>query len=138
MAEEKPFWLKTIIRLERAVGERVEAAVRSDSYFDVVTQMNRARARMTGVAEGVSREWLHLWNLPANTDIRNLREQLARMERRLNALRKEVADLEEDGKQTRQASAAPKRRAEPRQAGRRRPSPPAAPPTAEPPDPPAA
>ncbi len=121
MAEEKPLWLKTILRLERAVGERVEAAVRSDSYFDVVTQMNRARKQVTGVVEGASREWLHLWNLPANTDIRSLREQLVRMERRLAALRKEVADLEENGKRSRQA------RAKPRQAGRRPPSPPAAP-----------
>jgi hypothetical protein len=98
MAGDKPLWLNTILRLERAVGEQVESFVRSDAYFDVVTQANRARARFTEQVEGWSKEWLHLFNLPASSDIRELQEQLARMERRLVSLAKEVADLEQDGK----------------------------------------
>jgi len=98
MAKERPLWLDTILRLERAVGEQVESFVRSDTYFDLVTQANRARARMTETVEGWSKEWLHVFNLPANTDIRGMQEQLARMERRLVSLAKEIADLEEDGK----------------------------------------
>src|SRR5438034_6501171 len=97
MAREKPLWLDTILRLERAVGEQVESFVRSDTYFDLVTQANRARTRMTETVEGWSKEWLHLFNLPAKTDIRELQEQLARMERRLVSLAKEVVDVE-DGK----------------------------------------
>jgi hypothetical protein len=95
---EKPLWLDTILRVERAVGERVESFVRSDTYFDLVTQTNRARARMTETVESWSKEWLHLFNLPANTDILDMQEQLARMERRLVSLAKEIADLEEDGR----------------------------------------
>jgi hypothetical protein len=106
MAKERPLWLEAIVRLERAVGEQVESFVRSDTYFDLVTQANRARARMTETVEGWSKEWLHLFNLPANTDIRAMQEQLARMERRLVSLAKEVADLEEDGKRP-----SPRRRA---------------------------
>jgi TolA-binding protein len=114
MAEEKPLWLETIHRLERAVGEQVESIVRSDAYFDLVTQANRARARVTDKVEGWSREWLHLFNLPANTDIRGMQEQLARMERRLVALRKEIAELEEDGTRpsARQTTAKPRQRRE--------------------------
>jgi hypothetical protein len=98
MAEGKPLWLDTVLRLERAVGERVESLVRSDTYFDLVTQANRARARMTGIVEAWSKEWLHLWNLPANTDIRGLQTQLSRLERRLASLAKEIAELEADGR----------------------------------------
>src|SRR6266508_1464909 len=59
----------------------------------------RARVeRSTETVEGWSKEWLHVFNLPANTDIRGMQEQLARMERRLVSLAKEIADLEEDGK----------------------------------------
>jgi hypothetical protein len=43
--------------------------------------------------EGVSRRGLHLLNLPAGTDIRRVREQLSRMERRMNALTDELAAL---------------------------------------------
>jgi hypothetical protein len=98
MAKEKPVWLDTILRLERAVGEQVESFVRSDTYFDLITQANRARGRLTETVDGWSKQWLHLFNLPANTDIRELQEQLARMERRLVSLTKEIADREEDGK----------------------------------------
>ena len=56
----------------------------ADTYFDVVTKVNASRRRRSGQVEGVSKRGLHLLNLPAGTDVRRMREQLARMERRLN------------------------------------------------------
>ena len=50
---------------------------------------------MSGAAEGVSNRGWHLLNLPAGTDIRGVREQLAGMERRLVRLTKELEALEE-------------------------------------------
>ena len=41
---------------------------------------------------GVSTRGLHLLNLPAGTDVRRMREQLARMERRLNQLSEQVEE----------------------------------------------
>jgi len=35
-------------------------------------------------------------NLPAGSDIRGMRQQLARMERRINQLSHDVAELDED------------------------------------------
>ena len=93
----RPLWLRAVHRLERAIGEPIEAAVRTDTYFDVVAHGMRARSRAIGVAEGVSRRCLHLLNLPAGTDVRRVREQLARMERRLQTLSDEIAALETGG-----------------------------------------
>jgi hypothetical protein len=90
----QPLWLKVVYRLERAIGEPVESAVRSDAYFDVVAQATRLRAQAIGAVEGVSRRCLHLFNLPAGTDLRRVREQLGRMERRLNEINEEIAALE--------------------------------------------
>ena len=90
----QPFWLKAVHRLERAIGEPVESAVHSDAYFDAVAQATRLRARAVGAVEGVSRRCLHLLNLPAGTDLRRVREQLSRMERRLEHLNDELAALE--------------------------------------------
>jgi hypothetical protein len=90
----QPLWLRAVYRLERAIGEPIEAAVRTDTYFDVVAHAARAHARATGAAEGLSRRCLHLLNLPAGTDVRRVREQLARMERRLATLSDEIAALE--------------------------------------------
>ena len=89
-----PLWLKLVLRLERAVGSPVESAVRSDTYFDVVAELNRGTRRLTNAVEGVSKRGLHLLNLPAGTDIRRVREQLARMDRRLLQLTKELEELE--------------------------------------------
>ena len=97
MPANQPLWLRAVIRLERAIGEPIESAVRSDQYYDLVSTTTRLRRKVTGTAEGVSRRCLHLLNLPAGSDIRNLRHQLARMERRLNQLSHEVAELDEDG-----------------------------------------
>ena len=97
----QPLWLKLVLRLERAVGGPVEAAVHSDTYFDVVTELSRGTRRLTGAVEGVSRRGLHLLNLPAGTDVRRLREQLARMDRRQRQISKELEPLERERDQER-------------------------------------
>jgi hypothetical protein len=95
MAQGIPLWLDVVLRAERAVGTRVESAVHSDAYFDLVAGANRSRARLIGAVEGVSRRVLHLANLPAGTDIRRVREQLARVERRLVEVSKELEEQRE-------------------------------------------
>ena len=90
----QPLWLKLVLRLERTVGGPVEAAVHSNTYFDVVTELNRGTRRLTDAVESVSKRGLHLLNLPAGTDIRRVREQLARMDRRLLQISKELEQLE--------------------------------------------
>ena len=87
-------WLKLVLRVERVVGGPVEAAVHSDAYFDVVAELNRGTRRLTGAVESVSKRGLHLLNLPAGTDVRRVREQLARMDRRLLQISKELERLE--------------------------------------------
>ena len=70
---DQPLWLKLVLRFERAIGVPVESAVRSDAYFDLLTHANRTRARLTELTESWSREWLGLLNLPAGSDVRQLR-----------------------------------------------------------------
>ena len=96
MSTPPPLWLKLVLRVERAVGGPVESAVRSDTYFDLVAELNRGSRRLTGAVESVSKRGLHLLNLPAGTDIRRLREQLARMDRRLLQISKELEQLERE------------------------------------------
>jgi hypothetical protein len=89
-----PLWLRAVHRLERAIGGPIESAVHSDPYFDVVTDLLRARRSYGRRVEGISRQLLHLVNLPAGSDIRRVREQLARVERRLAQLGDELERLE--------------------------------------------
>jgi hypothetical protein len=96
MAQQPPLWLQLVHRLERAVGTQVEAAVRSDAYFDLLAQATKLRARLMRATEEATTEWLHLWNLPSSSDVRRLREQLSRVERRLAEVAKDLADREEE------------------------------------------
>jgi hypothetical protein len=90
VATRNPLWLDLVLRAERMVGARVEDAVHSDTYFDLVTELSRTKAFLAGTVEGVSKRIWHLVNLPAGTDLRRVREQLARMERRVVELSKEL------------------------------------------------
>ena len=89
---DRPAWLDAVLKLERAIGSRVESVVTSDEFFDFTAQANRARKRFSETFEGFQEEWLHLFNLPAGTDVRRLREQLSRVERELEALTLSLAD----------------------------------------------
>ena len=95
MSSNQPLWLKAVHKLERAVGEPIESAVRTDTYFDLVTKATRATALARRTVVGTSTRVLHLFNLPADADVRRLREQLSRMERRLDQLSHDVS--EQDG-----------------------------------------
>jgi hypothetical protein len=97
VSQEKPSWLTLVQRLERAIGLPVEKAVRSDAYFDVLTQATRARKQLGETFETMSAEWLSFFNLPAGSEIRKLREQISRMERELEALSKSVGESRQDG-----------------------------------------
>jgi hypothetical protein len=91
MSANQPLWLRAVLRAERSVGARVESAVRTDTYFDVVSRLNRLHGQVNRAAEDLSRRWLHLFNLPAGSEVRRLREQLSRMERRLDGLADDLA-----------------------------------------------
>jgi hypothetical protein len=113
-----PPWLEWIQKWERAIGEPVEQFVRSDAYFDAMTQAKRARTRLTRTFEDAWEEWLHLFNLPAATDVRRLREQLSRLERQVNRIAKDLADREEAAQEERQPKrAAAKRSLKPKAGG---------------------
>ena len=88
----KPLWLKAVHKVERAVGGPIEAAVRTDTYFDIVTKATRVTGTVKRKVSGTSTRVLHGINLPAGSDMQGMREQLARMERRINRLTEEVAD----------------------------------------------
>ena len=88
-------WLDAVRRFERAIGVPVESAVTSDAYFDALTRLKRAHAQVASVVENVTDDVFRMLNVPAGSDVRKMREQLSRMERRLEAMSKELAKQEE-------------------------------------------
>jgi hypothetical protein len=97
VANDFPLWLRLVLRLERTIGAPVESAVHSGAYFDLVAELNRTKAKATNAMESVSKRAWHLANLPAGTDIRRVRQQLAGVERRLIQISKELEEQRTDG-----------------------------------------
>jgi hypothetical protein len=87
-----PLWLDAVRRFERAIGVPIESAVTSDAYFDALTRLKRAHAQVASVVENVTDDVFRMLNVPAGSDVRRMREQLSRMERRLEAMSKELAN----------------------------------------------
>jgi ubiquinone biosynthesis protein UbiJ len=89
-----PLWLDAVRRFERAIGVPVERFVTSDAYFDLVPHLRRARTQLEDLAVVLTDEWYRLLNMPSGNDVRQLREQLSRVERQVERLSKQIADRE--------------------------------------------
>jgi hypothetical protein len=93
MSPQPPTWRRAFDTAERGVGAPLEKLVRSERFFDAVTAATRSRSVVNRQLERISRRALHALNIPTATDVRRLNDQIARMDRRLVAIRK---DLRED------------------------------------------
>jgi hypothetical protein len=99
-SDNAPLWLDAVRRFERLVGVPVERLVTSDAYFDALPKLRRAQAQLADYVAGVTDDWFRLFNLPAGSDVRRMREQLSRMERELQKLTKELAESRDGRKPT--------------------------------------
>ncbi len=96
-----PLWRQMYNTWERAVAPGLEDLTASNGFRDVLAMGLRANAEVAREVDRLSRQWLHLWNLPAATDVRKLRKQVAGLERELMAMRLE---LERQGRADRPAT----------------------------------
>jgi len=90
MAARRPLWRTLFDHAERGVGVPLETVVRSEPFFDVLAIGTRLRRGAAVRIERLSRRGLHLLNLPAGSDIRRVNDQLARLDRRVRDLSKQL------------------------------------------------
>jgi hypothetical protein len=93
--QQRPVWRQVFDAIEQAVAPGLENAVRSDPFADFATVVTRLRSGVGRRAEQASRRALHLWNLPAGSDIKRVSDQIASLERRVRELSKRLEDLAE-------------------------------------------
>lgn len=85
-----PLWRQVYNSWEQAVTPGLQQVTASTGFRDLMAMSMKANADLTREIERASRQWLHLWNLPAATDVRRLRQQVSGLERELLALRNEL------------------------------------------------
>lgn len=104
-AESKPLWRQAYDAWEQAVTPSLQEVTASNGFRDLLAFGLKTNADITREIERASRQWLHLLNLPAATDVRRLRQQVSGLEREILALRNE---LERQGGDTTTTGMAPK------------------------------
>lgn len=92
MAPDTPLWRRTFDALERPAARVLESAVQTNAFADVLALGVRARRGLERQYVEAFERWLHLWNLPAYSDVVRLQAQTAAVERRLREVAHELED----------------------------------------------
>ena len=94
MSDEKPPWRKAIEDYERAVGAPLEEFIKSDQFADMAAEAAKKQAQASpgpaaspipGMPASTT-EWLHSMNLPAASDIEELRADITALREEVRAL----------------------------------------------------
>lgn len=83
-----PAWRQMFDSWEKAVSPGLQDLTASSGFRDVVAMSAKVNASVSGEVERASRRWLHLWNIPAASDIRNLRRQISSLEREVRSVKR--------------------------------------------------
>lgn len=93
----KPGWRKGMEAVDGVLAPAAGNVVRNDTFALTLAVVARARRGVAGQAERLSRQGLHLLNLPAGSDINRLLRSIASVERQVRELAKQVESLEGKG-----------------------------------------
>ena len=86
-------WREIYDEWEKAVAPGLQQMAASDGFRDLMAASAKVTSAFATEFERASRRWLHFWNLPAATDIRKLRQQVASIDRELAGLKNLVFEV---------------------------------------------
>jgi hypothetical protein len=95
--DDRATWRRMFDAWNEQVGTRLEQVVRTDAFADQASWVAELNRRRTAMAEEFSRRWLHLWNVPAATDIAALKRQIESLERQLYKANKMLQEVRDAG-----------------------------------------
>jgi hypothetical protein len=83
-------WVTVFRRVERTVAAPLERWVQSDPAVDALIRLVGLQTEARRQTERAIAAYLHLFNVPALTDVRRLSQQMAYLERRVRELGRET------------------------------------------------
>lgn len=93
-AADVPLWRRAFDMAEHVASTRVENIMRTEVFAALLTETTMANIAAKRRVEAVLRRWLHLWNLPANSDLRHLHDLVVTLDRRVRDLSRQLEELE--------------------------------------------
>jgi hypothetical protein len=88
--DERPLWRQLFDAWEKEAGPRLEEYVQTDEFAERMNAFQQTNRRMAEMNEEAGRRFLRSWNLPSASDIEQLSQQVADLDRRLRALSQRV------------------------------------------------
>lgn len=110
---DKPLWRRAFDGLEGPLGSALEDVTRSGTFAEALGLATRTRMGVRREMERRTRRLWHMANLPAGSDVAQLRRQVAALDRELRQVRRA---LEQSAREREENGDGPARA---RQAGRR-------------------
>lgn len=113
MADDRPAWRQGFDAIEAAVAPRLEGLVKSEQFQIAAGLVSAAQRDAQRRAERTMRRALHLWNLPAGSDVTRILNELGKLQRDVRELARRVDERREeasDGSNGHRATGSPRPR----------------------------
>ena len=92
---DKPLWRQAFDQVEGPVGSALADVARSGTFAGALGLATRTRAGLRREMERRTRRLWHLANLPAGSDVKQLRRQVAALDRELRQVRRALEQAEQ-------------------------------------------
>jgi len=107
---EKPLWRQAIEQYERSIGAPLEELVKSDEFAEAAARAAKGQAETQRELASSTTEWLHSLNLPAASDIAELRAEIQELRAEVRALHDGLSPKPTTSASTAKPRPAPKRK----------------------------
>ena len=94
---EPPMWQRAVVGAQSRTTPILRAAVDRQEVAAGIGLLQTLRSIVVRTTEAPSRRLLHLFNLPAGSDVNRMLVQIASLERELRELSKRIEDQQRDG-----------------------------------------
>ncbi len=92
----QPLWKRVFDAVERGAGPALTKTLSNQDVLEMMTLATAVRRRAEADLAEVARRGLHLFNLPAGTDISKVSHQVAGLEREIRQLNRRIEELQRD------------------------------------------
>ena len=96
VSDERPLWRQAFDALDGAVGPRLMELVNSEGFAVAVGLATRTQSAIRRQGERTTRRMLHLWNLPAGSDVTRILNELGSMQQQVRDLTRQLNAAKED------------------------------------------
>lgn len=96
MSEARPLWRQAFDLVEGAVGPPLKTIVNSEQFAIAMGLAAKAQKTAQRRTERTTRRLLHLWNLPAGSDVTRIIAEIGKLQREVRELTRQVDAIRED------------------------------------------